>query len=146
MPAKVGSSKNYTYSFIRKDLPLEQQLVQLAHSALEAGRSFGNPGGGITHLILLEAQSETQLMQISLDLKGLGIKHEIFFEPDDDMGWTSLTTEPLHTKEQRKYFFKHKLYRAKNPACEFLEKLEAEQVEMPPEFQTVVDKHFWEMI
>jgi hypothetical protein len=35
----------------------------------------------------------------------------LFFEPDDDRGWTSLTTAPLQTKEERKHLYKYTLYR-----------------------------------
>jgi hypothetical protein len=83
--------------------------VQAAHSALEAGRELGQPGR-ISHLILLEAKSEEHLHSIAQDLTELGIRYHLFFEPDHNRGYTSLTTEPLFTKAQRKYFFRHKLY------------------------------------
>ena len=102
--------KNYVYTWIRTDLPIEQQIVQAAHSALEAGRSHHKPQA-VSHLILLEAKSEDHLCRIAEDLDLLGIAHHMFFEPDYDRGYTSITTEPLYTKEQRKYFFKHNLYK-----------------------------------
>ena len=119
--------------------------MQLAHSALEAGRRFGNPGGETTHLILLEAKSESHLLQIAAELKEAGIEHELFFEPDDDRGWTSLTTKPLLAHE-RKPMFKYKLYRAKNPAADFLERLEREQLDLPPQFNKVLEDHFWRLL
>lgn len=101
--------------------------MQAAHSALEAGRAFPNPSTETSHLILLEVSSEAALLQAAADLDALGIKHHLFFEPDDERGYTSLTTEPLFTKEQRKYFFKHRLYRF-NPATAYsmMDELEGE--------------------
>lgn len=84
--------------------------MQAAHSALEAGRELGQPGR-ISHLILLEAKSEEHLCSIADNLTNVGIKHHLFFEPDHGRGYTSLTTEPLFTYEQRQHLAGHKLYK-----------------------------------
>ena len=86
--------KNYCYTFIRTDLPIEQQIVQAAHSAMESGREFPAPATP-THLILLEAKSQSQLEHIAADLRERNIKFSLFWEPDWNRGYTSLTTEPL---------------------------------------------------
>lgn len=104
--------KNYVYTFIRTDLPIEQQIVQAAHSALEAGRELGNPET-TSHLILLEAKSQEYLLRIADTLKQKNIRYHLFYEPDYDRGFTSLTTEPITDKELRKHFSKHSLYRFK---------------------------------
>lgn len=101
--------KNYCYTFIRVDLPIEQQIVQAAHSALEAGRELGRPDQ-ISHLILLEAKSESHLQEIASELNDVGIRYHLFFEPDYSRGYTSLTTEALTTRSERRYFKKHRLY------------------------------------
>ena len=106
---QIRDQPNYVYTFIRTDLPIEQQIVQAAHSALEAGRELGQPDLP-SHLILLEAKSEEHLLKIANDLTELGIQYHNFFEPDHSRGYTSLTTEPLFSSEQRRYFRKHKLY------------------------------------
>lgn len=85
--------------------------MQASHSALEAGRSFPNPSDAPSHLILIEVSSEEALLEAAADLTALEIRHHLFFEPDDDRGYTSLTTEALFTKERRRYFLKKKLYR-----------------------------------
>ena len=85
-------------------------MVQLAHSALEAGREFNSPTTP-SHLILLEAKSEDALLRIADDLKKQDIRFRLFFEPDDERGYTSLTTEFLTDNEKRRYFSKHSLYR-----------------------------------
>lgn len=93
------------YTFIRTDLPIEQQIVQAAHSALEAGRDLGKPLGH-SYLILLEAKSQDQLQKISNALSDQCIKFSLFHEPDYDRGYTSLTTEPLDPDDPRRTFFK----------------------------------------
>ena len=105
-------TKNYCYTFIRTDLPIEQQIVQAAHSAMESGREFYNPNTP-THLILLEAKSEDQLKNIAQYLEQRNIKFSLFYEPDWDRGYTSLTTEPLTSDEDRKHFKKFSLYKFK---------------------------------
>lgn len=91
-------------------MPIEQQIVQATHSALEAGRDLGKPET-TSHLILLEAKSEDALLRIADQLKQQDIRFSLFFEPDDNRGYTSLTTEPITDNEKRRYFSKHSLYR-----------------------------------
>lgn len=84
--------------------------MQAAHSALEAGRELGSPNEP-SHLILLEAKSEAQLKRIAEDLKHQNIRYHMFYEPDYNRGYTSLTTEYFITDEKRKYFSKYSLYK-----------------------------------
>ena len=99
---------NYVYTFIRTDLPIEQQLVQAAHSALEAGRDLGKPKSN-SHLILIGVKNQDSLNKISDELTHLNIRYHKFYEPDYNRGYTSLTTEPLEHRPE--YFFKHSLYK-----------------------------------
>ena len=109
--SQIEENKNYVYTFIRTDLPIEQQIVQAAHSALEAGRDLGKPKGH-SHLILLEAKNEAALIKFSQAIKDLDIKFSIFHEPDFDRGYTSLTTEFLDPADPRRaYFRKHSMYK-----------------------------------
>ena len=103
------SEKNYVYTWIRTDLPIEQQIVQAAHSALEAGRDFGKPARD-SHLILLSAKSQAELIKISQRLTTHGIRHHMFHEPDYDRGYTSITTEPLTSDEDRAIFRRYSMY------------------------------------
>ena len=106
--SQIAEDKNIVYTFVREDLPIEQQIVQAAHSALEAGRDLGKPKS-TSHLILIGVKSENSLNKISEELVQLNIKHHKFFEPDNDRGYTSLTTEPL--SDRHPYFFKYSLYK-----------------------------------
>lgn len=104
----MENNKNWVYVFIRTDLPIEQQIVQAAHSALEAGRDLGKPKS-TSHLILIGVKSEHSLNKVATELTLLNIRYHKFYEPDYDRGYTSLTTEPL--EHRHPYFFKHSLYK-----------------------------------
>lgn len=108
----MENNKNWVYTFIRQDLPIEQQIVQAAHSALEAGRDLGKPDS-VSNLILLGCQDQESLLQIADRLKFNNIKYSLFYEPDYDRGYTSLTTEPLFDREQRRVLSKYSLYKFK---------------------------------
>jgi hypothetical protein len=61
-------------------------------------------------LILLDAKDKNHLMQIAQYLDENEIEHHMFFEPDYDMGYTSICSEPV-SLEKRHYFKKFKLYK-----------------------------------
>lgn len=102
----------YTYTFVRRDLPIQHQLVQACHSALEAGSEF-KEAGKIPNLILLDAKDTGHLYEISSFLKKNKIRHHMFYEPDNDMGYSSITTEPLDA-EKKKCLSNFKMWR---PSC-----------------------------
>lgn len=95
---------NYVYVWIRTDLPVHQQIIQCAHSSLEAGRTFPEHHG-TSHLVLLPAENEESLLSIAGYLSDNGISHRLFYEPDFEYGHTSLTTEPIYGKQRG--IFKH---------------------------------------
>lgn len=100
---------SYAYTFIRRDLPLQDQLVQACHSSMEAGSAFKEPGH-IPNLILLDAKDSNHLEEISSFLDSNFIRYYKFYEPDDQMGYTSITTEPL-TPERKKKLSNFKMWR-----------------------------------
>jgi len=100
----------YTYTFIRRDLPIQHQLVQACHSALEAGAEFKIPDI-ISNLILLDAEDKDHLSDIARFLDDHDIRYHMFFEPDNGMGYSSITTEPL-TRNRKKLLSNFKMWRA----------------------------------
>lgn len=110
--AQKETANNYVYTFIRTDLPIEQQIVQAAHSALEAGRDLGKPDSD-SNLILLGIRDQESLIQVAERLKFNQIKYSLFYEPDDERGYTSLTTEPLFDRDKRRVLSKYSLYKFK---------------------------------
>jgi len=99
------------YTFIRTDMALEHQLVQACHSSMEAGSDF-KESGEIPHLILLSIRDSEDLAKAEELIKANGIRYHKFFEPDNNLGFTSITTEPI-TYEQKKIFSNYRLWRSK---------------------------------
>jgi len=86
---------DYTYCFIRKDIPIHAQIIQTAHACLQSDKPKT-----VNSIILFEVKNEEHLIKVNEYLKDRGLKTYMFFEPDDDMGYTSLATEPLHGEDR----------------------------------------------
>lgn len=84
---------------VRKDIPLEDQMVQVGHACFESGREYGVKN---TFLVLLQVRNEMELSEWSDILNKKNIQHHLFFECDpicsygQSMGNTALCTEPIH--------------------------------------------------
>lgn len=95
---------HYIYAFVRKDIPLANQIVQVGHACHEAGTKYGKKK---PHLVLLEVRDEHDLMGVSNHAKKHGIKFEIFHEPDliEDRvgGYTAMCTEPIKGKRREAF-------------------------------------------
>ena len=89
----------YVYIVVRTDIKREYQLVQACHSALEAGYAFSEPKE-TTHLVVLSANDEKELIAISGALCVDGIKHKGFIEGWGNMGLTSLATQPIEKQTE----------------------------------------------
>lgn len=100
---------NRVYIFIRTDLPIQHQIIQACHSVLEAGRTFSEHHG-VSHIVLIAVESQTELLEIKSYLIDNEVNHRIFYEPDNDYQYTSITTEPIYGSKRN--IFKHfKLYK-----------------------------------
>lgn len=91
----------YMYVFVRKDLPLVDQMVQVGHVCHRAGWLYSFSEN--THLILLQVKNEEQLEDIKWEL--IFDKHIAcigFYEPDDNMGYTAIATQPIYGKDREK--------------------------------------------
>jgi len=92
--------KTYVYVFVRKDLPLTDQVVQAAHAALEAGIVFGAVSKEPSSLIMLTVPDAESLHRAKAHCEYCGIRSEMFFEPDWNYGHTAFATEPLIQSER----------------------------------------------
>ena len=99
----------YNYVFVRKDIPIADQIVQVGHVCLEAGTRFGRSKEPSPYMVLLEVADVRHLQQTKEFLKDSGISFEIFFEPDNNMGETAICTEYLDS-QAKKIFKKYKLW------------------------------------
>ena len=89
---------------VRADLPLADQIVQVGHACLEAGRRFQPEVG--CHLVVLSVPDEIDLQLAVQQAEAIGIHCASFFEPDDGMGFTAFCTEPVsgyHCRLFRRY-------------------------------------------
>ncbi len=85
---------------VRTDIPLAQQIVQVGHACLEAGRRFAWPEEPC-HLVVLAVPTLADL-QIAVERATLaGIRLAHFGEPDDSLGLTAACTEPLNAPLRR---------------------------------------------
>jgi hypothetical protein len=87
---------------IRMDIPLADQIVQVAHICLEAGFKYQRPNENI-HLVIVHVESETQLLTAVERIGAQGIQFVVFHEPDDEMGYTAACTEPLSPIYRREF-------------------------------------------
>lgn len=86
----MSASGKYMYVFVRTDISLNQQLVQAAHAACTAGEKLG---GSESNLVLLGVSNENTLEKLSEEMSNEKISHVMFFEPDNNMGYSSLATK-----------------------------------------------------
>jgi len=91
--------RRYIYVLVRKDLPLADQMVQVGHACFESGMHFGKED---THLILLQVENQSELINWSEIMKEHRVKFSMFFEPDpifdedtEPMGYTAICSEPI---------------------------------------------------
>lgn len=103
--------KPYTYVLVREDIPLAQQMVQACHAALEAGFAFDAPAV-TSSLIVLTVPNREALLAARERLERYGIRSELFFEPDWQMGYSALATEPIAERKKRFALSKYPLFRA----------------------------------
>jgi hypothetical protein len=103
--------KPYTYVLVREDIALEQQMVQACHAALEAGFAFDAPPT-TSSLIVCTVPDKEALLAARERLSRYGIRTEMFFEPDWEMGFSALATEPLSERKKRFAMSIYPLFRA----------------------------------
>ena len=104
--------KPYTYVLVREDIPLEQQMVQACHAALEAGFAFDAPAA-TSSLIVCTVPDREALLVARERLVRYGIRSELFFEPSWNMGYSALASEPIHQRKQRFALSTYPLFRAR---------------------------------
>lgn len=89
------------YVFIRKDLPLEQQIVQSSHAAIEAARAFLPPDLEHPHLIVLSVNNEKSFDKVIQKLNAFGIRYRAFVEPDRNNETTAIATEIVYDETRQ---------------------------------------------
>ena len=99
----------FLYVLVRTDIPIENQIVQVAHACYDAGQRFKT--GEYSHtLILLAVPDEESLLKACTEIRSKNIDLEIFFEPDYPFGHTAACTGPVESL-QRCHFRQFFLWR-----------------------------------
>lgn len=98
------------YVFVRTDMPLANQLVQVGHTCLEAGARFEQLGKPCS-IVLLAITCEVHLMRAVETIEQQSVRMFTFHEPDFPPGCTAACTEPV-TCEKRRLFRKFRLWSA----------------------------------
>jgi len=83
--------------------------VQACHASLELGFRKVSPDT-ISFLILLTVKDQDELIKCKTYLDMNSVDSYMFYEPDYNMGFTALCTEPVYN-EQRKLFKRFKLWK-----------------------------------
>jgi hypothetical protein len=112
-------SNSYIYCFIRKDLPVVHQLIQVGHACHEAGKWFEEPNPKMeldepANMVLFEVENEEELIKASNWLYFWEIEYIEFKESDMNNEFTSICTQIIDTEEKRNLFRGFKLYNDKN--------------------------------
>ena len=112
--------KSYVYVFVRKDIPIWAQIVQVGHVCLEAGRFFHDefPFRAV-NLILLKVESQTDLSYAEKVAANAGARTVKFFEGEEESlgntsipSFTALCTEPLDGESWKLIFEDFELWNA----------------------------------
>ena len=101
------TENEYIYVFVRKDIPIADQIVQVGHVCYESGLRFNAKEN--TFMVLCQVNSEEELCTTMYRLIEMGVEMHQFIEPDNDLGLTALCSQPVSGK-QRHLFRKYKLW------------------------------------
>lgn len=100
----------YVYVFVRRDIPLQHQMAQACHGALEAGKAFPQDRNHTDSIIVIGVKNQKELLKSHKYLEEHGIKTIMFWEPSWDYGETSFGTNPI-AEENRHIFRRFQLWK-----------------------------------
>lgn len=109
----------HVYILVRQDIPLEHQITQACHAALEMGLDLDRVQTAPWHLVTLAVPDERVLCEWHGKLSRAGIPARLFYEPDaldgitPSAGFTALATAPV-TGQRRKHLARLPLWTAGN--------------------------------
>lgn len=84
----------YAYVLVRTDISLAQQIVQVGHACLEAGRWFVWPDTPC-NLVVLSVANVSDLQAAIERIQLAEVRIALFYEPDHQLGLTAACTEPI---------------------------------------------------
>lgn len=105
----------YVYVLVRSDLSVSQQAVQAIHAGMAAVHKYGGLTDE-TRLAMLDVKDEDELKRYAEKASEAGLDFEVFWEPDNNTGWSALATAPI-SRKQGKIFKKLSMW---NPERELM--------------------------
>lgn len=85
---------------VRADIPIAAQIVQVGHACLEARKCFSQSETPC-NLVVLSVPSERHLHAAVAWIESAGVRSAVFYEPDNDMGYTAACTEHISGRARR---------------------------------------------
>lgn len=98
------------YVFVRRDIPIQHQMVQASHAALECGLEFPYIPAEPSSLIVLGVSNKKDLLKARKYLNINKIRNTMFFEPSWDHGYTAIGTEAI-TEDKRHLLKRFQLWK-----------------------------------
>lgn len=98
----------YHYIVVRADLPIGKQMVHVAHAAGES--VIEAPLSELTHVVLLHAKDEAQLIEYAEKVKAAGFDATLIHEPEGPeygRGNVSLGVAPSFRHNKLRKLFHH---------------------------------------
>jgi hypothetical protein len=87
-------------------LSARQQLVQSVHAAIQAATLFPSQD---PWLVVCQVPDAVELGRAKAHLETSSIDAAMFYEPDDDLGFTAIATGPIG-REQRRALRRYQLW------------------------------------
>lgn len=110
MTMQIEKEKTWVYAIVRKDLPIEQIIVQLGHAALESGIHLNHDKENEpSSFIVLQVKDQKELEKAYDSLKDK-VPLIRFHEPSWDYGFTSFASCAVK-QEDRHLFKKYRLFK-----------------------------------
>ena len=97
---------------MRQDISLPQQIVQSNHAVLTLASHISI--SGVPNIILIGVPSEKALRKVREKLDTNAIGYQSWVEPDMDLGFTAIATEPL-SREQKAALSHYRLWKPLSP-------------------------------
>lgn len=99
---------------MRQDISLAQQIVQSNHATFEVARRLPHHNlEEIPSVVVIGVPDKTALFRVVEKLRGNAIGHEVFYEPDGNMGLSAVATAPLE-QDQRRALSNYRIWKEEN--------------------------------
>lgn len=107
---------NYQYQFVRQDIPVATQIIQMAHAVDRMSLRLKYEDD-VARSVLIGVPNEEALMDVYTYLRLIGFDpvkdFHMFFDSEYPRGFNALATRPMN-EEERIFFSQYKTYKVEN--------------------------------